>query len=188
MYKLKSVSFAEQATQTIPAHIAASFAAGNPVTMKKAGKADRMAEDEDDYFKAINLGYTGPDAPQNSGPVAGRVSRSRTNVARAAALKTSRDAQSNSLRMPDWANIGESYDCTVIGFQNVYEVVNGVQSEIPKFAQCKLETIENGEKVAFSILFTEKLPDVGQECTVKCVEPSPEQAARVQSGKVWEVQ
>lgn len=181
--RLESFNFAEQTT-TLPAWVETALKSG-PLTMKKAGKPDRVAEDTDEVLKAIEKGYSLPEAPQNSPTNGNRVSRSRAKTDRAGAVRTSRNAQANSLRIPDWAEIGEEYECEVLEFQDVYELVNGVQAETPKFSQCKLETVVDGEKVAFSILFSEKLPDIGQETTLKCVK---DETGRTQSGKNWIVQ
>lgn len=180
--KLVNVSFAEQTT-TVPAWVESALKNGS-IAMKKGNKT-KQAEDMEDVETFLSQGYELPAPPQNSPNAAGRVSRSRKKTSRAGAQRTSRNAQANSLRVPEWAEIGETYDCTVIEFVDVFEVVNGVQSEAPKFSQCKLETVVDGQKEAFSILFTEKLPDVGQECELKCIK---DERGVTQSGKNWEVQ
>lgn len=156
-----------------------------PVTLKNASGEIETATDAQQLAFFQKRGFSPvPENSQTAQTGSRPVSRSRTKTSRSGALSTSRKAQANSLRVPDWAIVGNRYPAKVVEFQDIFEVVNGVKAETPKYSQTKFSTVVDGQEVQFSALFSEKHPEEGQEVLLVCVADT---TGRAVSGKQWEV-
>ena len=171
--KLNQFSFVTS-TEQIPFPVTLKNAKGK---LKTAANAAELTDLQDDGYQIV------PETAANTAN-SRPVSRSRATTSRQGAIQTSRRAQSNSLRVPDWAVVGTRYPAKVVSFQDVYEVTNGVKAETPKYSQTKFSTVVDGQAVEFSALFNEKHPDEGQEVLLLCVADT---TGRAVSGKQWEV-